>query len=141
MELADALQEVVDAAKQPRKHPHGKTQVPLSGDAAHLGNGWARVVDASPGDGLPLGVGELRSALRAVAAIRARLPLLQHQPGVGSLGADCFDVSEIRQAASVRRQASCHRGVVPVISWEPGNATRRQSSERIDRTLVHSGQP
>ena len=106
-----------------------------------LGNGWARVVDASPGDGLPLGVGELRSALRAVGAIRGRLPLLQHQPRAGSLGADCSDVSEIRQAASVRRQASCHRGVVPVISWEPGNATRRQSSERIDRTLVHSGKP
>ena len=44
MKLADALKEVVDAAKQPRKHPPGTTLVPLSGDAVDLkdleGTAW-----------------------------------------------------------------------------------------------------
>ena len=61
MDFHEALQEVLDAASQPKQYPPGVTPVALSGDALDTqeleSTGLARVADTCPGDGLPLGVG------------------------------------------------------------------------------------
>ena len=77
MDLHEALKEVLDAAKQPKQFPPGAKPVALSGEAfvravslrTSERTGMARVVDARPGDGLPLDLGNLRAVPQAVGAV------------------------------------------------------------------------
>ena len=62
MNLNEALDEVVVAAKQPKQFPPGVTPLPSPCHRFNEDNsetGSARVANARPGDGLPLGVGNL----------------------------------------------------------------------------------
>ena len=68
MDLTDALQEVLDAAKQPRQFPSGAKRAALAGEAFVSAvdpeqaerTAMVRVADARPEDGLPLDLGSLR---------------------------------------------------------------------------------